>query len=120
MYSTTLERINAQPGTKPQLARQILTWLSYARRGLSVDDLRYALAIRLSHPIPPNEDIVDPLSLVDEHVLLSVCCGLVVVDKALNDSRSFRLVRESQAPFLKNSKRKLYQTLPLWTTSRKS
>ncbi|KAH6908099.1 hypothetical protein BKA70DRAFT_1149960 [Coprinopsis sp. MPI-PUGE-AT-0042] len=101
MYSATLERIIAQPGTKPQLARQILTWLAYARRGLSVDDIRYALAIPLTNPLPPNEDIVDPLLLVDEHVLLSVCCGLVIVDKPAYGTPSLRLIHFTAVDFLK-------------------
>jgi ankyrin repeat domain-containing protein 50 len=93
IYSATLDRINAQPGAKPQLARQILTWLAYAHRLLTVDDLRYALAVQLTHPLPPNEAIIDPFSLVDGHVLLSVCCGLVVID---NSNRSVRLVRKCE------------------------
>ncbi|KAH6908100.1 hypothetical protein BKA70DRAFT_1104101 [Coprinopsis sp. MPI-PUGE-AT-0042] len=92
VYAKTMERINAQPGARPQLARRILSWLAYARRGLNVDDVRYALAIPLSHPLPPNADIIDPMLLTDEAVLVSMCCGLVVVDNSR--SRPIRLVRE--------------------------
>ncbi|KAH6871832.1 ankyrin repeat-containing domain protein [Coprinopsis sp. MPI-PUGE-AT-0042] len=99
----TLERIGAQQGQKPQLARLVLSWLTYARRGLTVDDLRYALAVKLTQPLPSNEDILDPLLLVDESVLLSVCCGLVVVGNPVYGIQSLRLVHFTAVDFLKKT-----------------
>ncbi|KAH6908108.1 hypothetical protein BKA70DRAFT_1222909 [Coprinopsis sp. MPI-PUGE-AT-0042] len=81
LYAQTMERINAQPGEQPQLARRILSLLAHARPGLTVDDLRHALAIQLTHPMPANGDIVDPMALIDKTLLLSMCCGLVVSEK---------------------------------------
>jgi ankyrin repeat domain-containing protein 50 len=91
-YGKTMERIAGQPGAKPQLARRLLACLAYAQRGLTTDDARFALAIQLSHPLPPNTEIVDSMLLEDETTLVSICCGLVVVDESA--IRSFRLVRE--------------------------
>ncbi|KAH6907735.1 hypothetical protein BKA70DRAFT_1150116 [Coprinopsis sp. MPI-PUGE-AT-0042] len=100
-YSMTLERINAQPGKKPQIARRILSWLTYARRGLTVDELRYALAVKITNPLPPNAEIVDPMLLDDMSLLLPVCCGLVVVNKPLDGNQSLRLVHFTAVDFLK-------------------
>jgi hypothetical protein len=79
-----MERIERQPNTK-ELAKRVLSWIIYASRPLSVEELRHALAVS------PKMTEMDPCNLVFEWKLTSVCAGLVVIDK---EHRVIRLARE--------------------------
>ncbi|KAH6908111.1 hypothetical protein BKA70DRAFT_1280713 [Coprinopsis sp. MPI-PUGE-AT-0042] len=99
MYAGTMKRIDMQPRASSELARRTLTWVVFARSLLTIDDLRFALAINVvDQPIPPCNEIVDHLALVDEKIPLSVCCGLIIVDSS---SESVRLVHFTALEYLK-------------------
>ena len=72
MYAATMERIENQPD--PLLAERALTWLVHAFQSLTMDDLRYALAI------DPETFCFDPDLLVDADTLISICCGLITFE----------------------------------------
>ncbi|KAI9873954.1 MAG: hypothetical protein M1830_010366, partial [Pleopsidium flavum] len=59
-----------------ELAKRVLAWVSCAQRPLTVLEIEHALAV-----VPGNTNI-DKDGLIDEELLLSVCAGLVVIDKA--------------------------------------
>lgn len=40
-----MERIEGQIGDQTMLAKQVLSWIIYARRPLSTSELRYAIAV---------------------------------------------------------------------------
>ena len=45
LYRETLERIQKQPGEDGTLGMRVLSWITYTRRPLSVDELRHGLAV---------------------------------------------------------------------------
>ena len=74
-YEQAMERINGQkPGLK-DLAKRVLFWITCAKRPLATSELQHALAVEVGEPkldeenLPQIEDVV------------SVCAGLVTVDK---------------------------------------
>ncbi|KAL8722599.1 MAG: hypothetical protein Q9181_007450 [Wetmoreana brouardii] len=73
-YQQTLLRIESQDSQKLKRANEVLLWLTYAQRPLTVSELRHALSVELED----REFIED--GLPDLSSLLSTCCGLVVVD----------------------------------------
>jgi hypothetical protein len=67
-------RIQSQLDGYCELAKKVLSWITYARRPLTTAELCCALAVE------PNEAELDPDNLPDLDDLLSVCAGLVIVD----------------------------------------
>ena len=85
MYQCTLERIDTQQAEEALLAKLVLTWLTHALEPLSINDLRYAVSV------PPGGVAFDEDEVVEGESLLSVCCGLVILDE---ETRIVRLIRE--------------------------
>jgi hypothetical protein len=78
IYDDTMQRVEGQiPGDR-ELAKCILSWIIYAYRQLSLEELRHAVAVS------PEMTEMDPGALVDETILTSVCAGLVVIHKKSN------------------------------------
>jgi hypothetical protein len=84
-YDEAMNRIELQNQGDKELANQILSWIIFACRPLTVKELQCALAIA------PGKAELDPLCIIFEESLTSVCAGLVVVDK---ERSAVRLVRE--------------------------
>jgi len=84
-YEEAMARIERQDKPRAQLAEQVLSWITYAFRPLSVGELQHALAIKL------EMTSLDPESIIDEEILTSVRAGLVIID---NKQHVVRLVRE--------------------------
>jgi hypothetical protein len=85
-YKEAMERIEMQCEDDRKLAERVLSWIVYAFRPLSLQELRYALATM------PGMTEVEDDDLDDQDVLISVCAGLVIVDE---ESDIVRLVRVS-------------------------
>lgn len=85
MYSASLERIKAQSKDRFLLAEGAITWLTYAYRPLKIAELRHALAAR------DDGETFDSDDVPDEETIVSVCCGLINIEK---EGRIVRLVRE--------------------------
>ncbi|KAH6908110.1 ankyrin repeat-containing domain protein [Coprinopsis sp. MPI-PUGE-AT-0042] len=99
MYARTMKRIDMQPRASSELARRILTWVVFAHSLLKVEDLQYALAVNIvNQPIPAHGEILDRLALIDGSTLLSVCCGLIIVDSS---SGNVRLIHFTALEYLK-------------------
>ncbi|KAJ7444021.1 ankyrin repeat-containing domain protein [Mycena latifolia] len=77
-YEEAMNRIKNQNEEDRQLALQALTWVAYAKRPLSVAELREALAIE------PDATTLDADNLLDISIVLSVCAGLIIVDEAMS------------------------------------
>ncbi|KAH6902529.1 ankyrin repeat domain-containing protein 28, partial [Coprinopsis sp. MPI-PUGE-AT-0042] len=75
IYMKTWERILAQAPKHSMLAKLILLWITHADGEMEIDMLRRAVATS------PETHIFDPKRMVPEALILSVCCGLVSVDK---------------------------------------
>ncbi|KAK4136113.1 hypothetical protein BT67DRAFT_375838 [Trichocladium antarcticum] len=74
-YDEAMERIRGQLPDQEELARQVLLWITCARRPLGVEELRHALAIE-----PDTSSLYeDNLPQIED--MVSVCAGLVTVDQ---------------------------------------
>ncbi|KAJ7108280.1 ankyrin repeat-containing domain protein [Mycena epipterygia] len=77
-YDEAMERINCQNEDDKQLGKLALTWVAYAKRPLSVAELREAIAI--DH----DTSTLDVDELLDINTILSVSAGLIIVDEAMS------------------------------------
>jgi hypothetical protein len=82
-YSEALERIEGQRASHCKLAKNVLTWITFAKRPLTTAELSCALAVE------PGEAELDPENKPEVDDIVSVCAGLVVVDQ---ESDVIRLV----------------------------
>ncbi|KAJ5177143.1 uncharacterized protein N7482_003020 [Penicillium canariense] len=82
-YDQVMERIDQQrPGLK-QLALKVLSWITCAKRPLSITELQYALAIK------EGKFQLDEGNLPHIRDMVSVCLGLITID---DESSIIRLV----------------------------
>jgi ankyrin repeat protein len=81
-YDEAMQRIWSNE-EDAKLAEQVLSWISYAFRPLTIIEVQHALAVG------PGNVNFDEDALPDEDVLVSVCAGLVTLDK---QSKIIRLV----------------------------
>jgi hypothetical protein len=72
-YDNALARIDKQSEDQRKLAYQVLSWISYTFRPMSLVELQYAVAIDKEMTAISEDD------LHDDEFLLSVCGGLVVI-----------------------------------------
>jgi ankyrin repeat protein len=82
-YSDALQRIEGQLDNDCKLAKDVLSWITLAKRPLTTAELCCALAVE------PGEAELDPENKPDVDDIVSVCAGLVVVDQ---ESAIIRLV----------------------------
>jgi len=94
MYERTWERIEEQTDDEVSLARKVIIWLTYAYRPLKVTELQHAVAV------PDEGDGFDEGDVTAEELIISACCGLIMVDQ---QSRIVRLVRECIVCIVKSS-----------------
>lgn len=73
-YEDAMERIEGQLGDQEELAKQVLSWISCAKRPLSTTELQHALGIEV------GEAELDPENIPHIEDIVSVCAGLVTVD----------------------------------------
>jgi ankyrin repeat protein len=74
-YDLVMERMQDQNDDDADLARRILSWLTYSGRPLAVVELQYALAIDRA------TGEVDPEDLIGQDTILSVCGGIVTTER---------------------------------------
>src|ERR1700722_14181975 len=77
-YDEAMERVERQDDSRKELAKQVLSWITYAVRPLFVDELQHALAVM------PDTTKLDPDDITDDEILTSICAGLVVIDEERN------------------------------------
>ncbi|RYP54685.1 hypothetical protein DL768_000621 [Monosporascus sp. mg162] len=91
MYEETMKRIrNQEDGAERAL--QILAWLTYALRPMSLTAMQHALAV------DEGDDEFDEAAMPDEETLASVCAGLVSVEQG---SQTIQLVHYSAQEYLR-------------------
>jgi ankyrin repeat domain-containing protein 50 len=83
IYREAMTHIELQNGESAALAKRVLTWIVFSERPLSFIELQHAVSTL------PEMANIDSESLVQEHLVISVCAGLVVVD-----GNTVRLVRK--------------------------
>ena len=82
-YSNAMERIEGQRIGQAQHAKQILSWITCAKRPLTKLELQHALGVKI------DESELDKNNLPCVEDLVSLCAGLVTVDE---ESSVVRLV----------------------------
>ncbi|CVL03425.1 uncharacterized protein FPRN_11766 [Fusarium proliferatum] len=100
-YQGALERIESQHGDRASVAKDVLAWLTFVKRPLTIQELRTAVIIQ-------ETDLhIDEDSLMSIDDMVSACAGLVAVDEH-NDSVT--LIHYTAEEYLKRA-------LPTWRNS---
>jgi ankyrin repeat protein len=82
-YRKAIERIDGQLRDDALLAKRALSWISYAQRPLTANELCLALAIE------PDDKKLNADNIYQVEDIISVCAGLVIVD---TESSIIRLI----------------------------
>ncbi|KAJ7018196.1 hypothetical protein C8F04DRAFT_397634, partial [Mycena alexandri] len=90
-YDLAMQRIEAQRQGDQEIARSTLIWVANAKRPLKVSEITTALAIK------PGARSLNEDYLLDIETILSVCAGLVIVDR---ESSVVRLVHYTTQEYL--------------------
>ncbi|KAI9773772.1 MAG: hypothetical protein M1839_002005 [Geoglossum umbratile] len=93
-YEQAMKRIDGQEEGFRELAKHVLSWLIHAKRQLTATELQHALAVRIGMK-ELDKDFVPEVG-----VLLSICAGLVTVDK---ESNIIRLVHYTTREYFKRT-----------------
>lgn len=94
-YKEAMERIEGQILDSRELAKQVLSWISCAKRPLTTLELQHALAVEMV-------DLeLDEENLPEIEDMISVCAGLVTVDE---ESGIIRLVHHTTQEYFKRAR----------------
>jgi ankyrin repeat protein len=77
-YEDAIKRLESQLPDDAALATRIISWIVFAERAFTITELRHALAVEM------GESSFDPDNILDTEDIVSVCAGLVTVDKKSN------------------------------------
>ncbi len=94
-----MERINSQVQDQEELAKQVLSWITCAKRPLATWELQHALAIEIS------ESQLDEENLPEVEDIVSVCAGLVTIDA---ESGIIRLVHYTTQEYFERTQRQWF------------
>ena len=75
MYREAIQRIEGQLDTECELAKRVLSWITFAKRPLTTAEICCVLAVE------PDKAEIDSDNVYDSKDLISVCAGLVVIDQ---------------------------------------
>jgi hypothetical protein len=95
-YRNAMERIRGQVKDQEELAKQVLSWITYAKRPLTTSELQHALAVEV------GEFALDEENLPQIEDIVSVCAGFVAVDK---ESNIIRLVQYTTQEYFKRTQK---------------
>jgi len=91
MYEDTLKRINNQTEEEVAIAKMALMWAARARRPLFLQEMQDAIATSCSAGSLVIGEY-DGDGIPEGDLILSACCGLLVVDRSFEQ---VTLIRES-------------------------
>jgi ankyrin repeat protein len=77
-YNEAMGRIEGQVKHQNELAKEVLSWITCAKRPLFISELQHALAVEI------GEVKLDEENMPQIEDIVSVCAGLVTVDKGSN------------------------------------
>ncbi|EAU89994.2 ankyrin repeat domain-containing protein 29 [Coprinopsis cinerea okayama7 len=98
MYQQAMVRIGEQKAENALLAKHTLLWLVFGYETMAFADLEQALAVTSRIDTAADNSLV-----VDEAALVSVCCGLVIIEKRTNLVRLVHFTaKDALAPILMN------------------
>ncbi|KAJ4857806.1 ankyrin repeats (3 copies) domain-containing protein [Trichoderma breve] len=96
-YSAAMDRINQQVSGRSELAIKALSWITHARRPLSVFELQHALGVEV------GENKFDEENVPQVEDIVSTAVGLVTIDEK---SKIIRLVHYTAQEFFERTKEK--------------
>jgi hypothetical protein len=99
-YDQAMERINAQKSGFRNLAKKVLAWITFAKRPLTTTELQHALAVEIGEPQLDKENFAQIEDMV------SVCAGLVTVDK---ESGNIRLMHYTVQEYFEKAQTQWFQ-----------
>lgn len=92
-YEDAVKRIESQTPARVSLAKEVLSWIIIAKRPLTARELQHALAIEI------GETELDEDNIPEIAEIVSVCAGLVAIDK---QSDIIRLVHYTTQEFFEH------------------
>jgi hypothetical protein len=95
-YRQAMKRIEGQEKGYQELAKQVLSWVAYAKRALSTAEVQHALAVS------PGMPKLDKDFLPEVEILDSICAGLVTIDE---ESNVIRLVHYTTQEYFQRTQR---------------
>jgi ankyrin repeat protein len=93
-YSDAMKRIQGQVSDQTELAMQVLTWITCAKRPLTTVELQTALAVEVDESDFDEDNVPDLIDMV------SACAGLVTIDE---QSNIIRLVHYTTQEFFQRN-----------------
>ncbi|KXH49871.1 hypothetical protein CNYM01_08064 [Colletotrichum nymphaeae SA-01] len=101
VYDEAMNRIRSQPSEHVELALEVLSWTTGAKRPLTVKELQHALAVE------EGETDIDQDNIIPVETMISVCAGLVTVSE--RSGGVIRLVHQTTQEYFE---RKRHQFFP--------
>lgn len=101
-YTDAMERIEGQLADEEGLAKQVLSWITCAKRPLTTSELEHALAVE------SEESQLDEENLCRVEDMVSVCAGLVTVD---GESGIIRLVHYTTQEYFERTQEKWFPNI---------
>jgi ankyrin repeat protein len=98
-YEDAMERINGQVKDQEELAKQVLSWITCAKRPLTTSELQHALGVEV------GESELDEENLSQIEDIVSVCAGLVTVDA---ESGIIRLVHYTTQEYFERTQKRWF------------
>ncbi|KAH8586052.1 ankyrin repeat protein, partial [Bisporella sp. PMI_857] len=98
-YKDAMERIERQVKNREELAKQILQWVTCAKRLLTTSELQLALAVEV------GEVELDQDNFPQIEDMVSACAGLVTVDE---ESGTIRLVHYTAQEYLERTQKQWF------------
>ena len=100
-YSDAMERIEGQLSDQAELAKEVLSWITCAKRPLTTLELQHALATKADHT---EFDVGNKPDIED---IVSVCAGLVTVDE---EGGIIRLVHYTTQEYFERTQKDWFPT----------
>ncbi|OCK74144.1 hypothetical protein K432DRAFT_430203, partial [Lepidopterella palustris CBS 459.81] len=100
-YDAAMERIEGQLSDQRDLAKQVLSWITCAKRPLTTIELQHALAVEVGE-VELDEDNFSPIE-----DMVSICAGLVTVDE---ESRIIRLVHYTTQEYFERTQERWFSS----------
>ena len=94
-----MERINGQLKDQEELATQVLSWITCAKRPLATTELQHALRVKV------RESGLDECNLSEVEDIVSVCARLVTIDK---ESKIIRLVHYTTQEYFERTQKRWF------------
>ena len=98
-YDGAMQRIEGQMEGFRLRAKQLLGWLTYSERLMTVEEVQHALAIE------PGTPDLDEDNLSDVYEIVALCAGLIIIDE---ETQIIRLVHYTTQEYFRQNGDQLF------------